>query len=149
MSGWTSDADLLPPVPGAYALLVEVRIPVTLPPRCVASELLPGRYVYVGSANGPGGIRARCRRHLRAEKPIHWHIDRLTVGAEPGRNLAVAFPGKTECTLAAALRSGLAEASPVLGFGNTDCKSCQAHLFDVGAHAEPEVILQVLSRIEA
>jgi Uri superfamily endonuclease len=34
------------------------------------------RYVYLGSAAGPGGLRP-VRRHLRADKTRHWHIDYL------------------------------------------------------------------------
>ena len=34
-----------------------------------------GYYVYVGSAFGPGGIKARVKRHLKRVKPFHWHID--------------------------------------------------------------------------
>ena len=42
-------------------------------------ELLtrPGFYVYVGSAFGPGGVRARVARHRRGCSRPHWHIDYL------------------------------------------------------------------------
>ncbi|MFL5280923.1 MAG: DUF123 domain-containing protein [Rhodopila sp.] len=33
-----------------------------------AASLLPGRYLYAGSARGPGGMRARLDRHLRRNK---------------------------------------------------------------------------------
>lgn len=38
-----------------------------------------GFYAYVGSAKGPGGLKARIRRHLRKIKKTRWHIDYLTV----------------------------------------------------------------------
>ena len=44
--------------------------------------LAPGCYVYAGSARGPGGIRARVRRHLRPDKTPHWHIDQVTAYAK-------------------------------------------------------------------
>ena len=47
-------------------------------PRFGKLTLAAGQYAYVGSAHGPGGLRARVGRHLRAEKPLHWHIDYLT-----------------------------------------------------------------------
>jgi len=55
---------------------------VTQPPECKSAvgdklDLLPGYYIYIGSAFGPGGVRARMLRHLRADKPKHWHIDYL------------------------------------------------------------------------
>ncbi|RMG54181.1 MAG: DUF123 domain-containing protein [Gammaproteobacteria bacterium] len=37
----------------------------------------PGWLVYVGSACGPGGLRARLARHARRRKPRRWHIDWL------------------------------------------------------------------------
>ncbi|NIP37734.1 MAG: GIY-YIG nuclease family protein, partial [Candidatus Dadabacteria bacterium] len=37
----------------------------------------PGYYIYVGSAFGPGGVRARVSRHFRKTKRSHWHIDYL------------------------------------------------------------------------
>src|SRR5690242_9815575 len=36
-----------------------------------------GWYVYVGSAFGPGGLKARTDRHKRTDKQKHWHIDYL------------------------------------------------------------------------
>ena len=37
----------------------------------------PGTYVYVGSALGPSGLRARTNRHTSADKKKRWHIDYL------------------------------------------------------------------------
>jgi Uri superfamily endonuclease len=53
---------------GAYLLLLNVVVPlcVTLPRRAPAS-LPAGRYLYAGSAHGPGGLRARLARHLRRD----------------------------------------------------------------------------------
>ncbi len=39
--------------------------------------LRPGCYVYVGSAFGPGGLRARVLRHVAISGKRHWHIDYL------------------------------------------------------------------------
>ena len=39
--------------------------------------LRPGCYFYVGSAFGPGGLRARVGRHVRETKSLRWHIDYL------------------------------------------------------------------------
>ena len=141
----TADPDRLPDLPGAYALLIRLTRAVDLPDRCVADRLPAGRYVYFGSARGGGGIRARCRRHLAAEKKIHWHVDRLTVGAKRGRVRAVAFPGLTECELVRRLLAAGTLAAPVAGFGNTDCRVCPAHLFSV---SEPVSWQQVVAALE-
>jgi len=37
--------------------------------------LQPGFYVYVGSAHGPSGLRARLAHHLGPGSRRHWHID--------------------------------------------------------------------------
>lgn len=94
-------------------------------PRLNNPVLDPGFYVYAGSAFGPGGIRARVGRHLRADKKPHWHIDFLSAQA-----VCVdvnTYPGGRECDLVAAL---LAEGAtvPVTGFGSSDCRDCAAHL---------------------
>ena len=40
-------------------------------------RLQPGYYAYVGSAMGPGGVRARLGHHLRIAARPRWHIDYL------------------------------------------------------------------------
>lgn len=91
--------------------------------------MLPaGRYLYFGSARGPGGIRGRCIRHFRRPKKTHWHVDWLT--AKAARMMVAAFPGLGECELVAWTQAagGTAIAIPVPGFGSTDCRRCAAHL---------------------
>lgn len=114
----------LPAVPGAYALLIVLDHPLELVlPGKPAAVLAPGRYLYCGSARGPGGLRARVGRHFRRGKPVRWHIDRLTEG---GRLTgAWVFPGGDECAVVASL-SGLPV--PVPGFGSSDCRTCASHL---------------------
>ena len=36
-----------------------------------------GNYLYIGSAFGPGGIKARLRHHLFSTAAPRWHIDYL------------------------------------------------------------------------
>ncbi len=117
----------LPAVPGAYALILWLNDatpvstaahgPGTLPPGC---------YVYAGSARGPGGIRARVRRHLRPAKSPHWHIDQITARAAIAR--VVAWPGGSECGLVDGLRAQTEIIFPAPGFGSSDCRHCPAHL---------------------
>ncbi len=117
----------LPAEPGAYLLLIELAAPLALGiPRLGAATLAPGRYAYGGSAYGPGGLRARIDRHLRAEKTPHWHVDRLTVA---GRVVGVrAVPGGRECDLVRELLERPGASVPVPGFGSSDCRACPAHL---------------------
>ncbi len=107
--------DTIPPLPGAYVLVIRLDTP--LPP------LAPGRYLYCGSAKGPGGLRARLGRHMRKGKKIRWHVDRLTeAGHVEG---AYVFEDGNECDLVARL-SDLPIPWP--GFGSSDCRRCQSHL---------------------
>ncbi len=87
--------------------------------------LSPGWYIYAGSAYGPGGLRARISRHLRKEKPIHWHVDQLTSQSEIQ---AIALPGANECDLVVRLLDSGAFTVPAKGFGSTDCRNCESHL---------------------
>ena len=68
----------LPSQPGTYALLLEATAKQDVPiGKLGVLHMLPGIYVYVGSALGPGGLAARVERHAPREKTLHWHIDYL------------------------------------------------------------------------
>jgi Uri superfamily endonuclease len=109
---------------GAYLLLVTLPdILLVARPGRSAVPLRPGRFLYAGSARGPGGLRARLTRHQRNTKTLYWHIDRLTLsGSVQG---AWIFPCGEECAIVAAL-AHLPVACP--GFGCTDCRRCASHL---------------------
>ncbi|MCB2102428.1 MAG: GIY-YIG nuclease family protein [Rhodobacterales bacterium] len=125
------DAETLPAGPGAYALAIALYAPMRLVrPRGAAWDLEPGWYVYAGSARGPGGIRARVRRHLKAAKTPRWHVDRLTNAG--GVALVLALPGGTECAVAEALLSRAGATQPAPGFGSSDCAACRSHLLSLG-----------------
>ena len=131
-----TDPDLLPAVGGAYLLMIRLEVPISLPKRFMGEPLPIGRYVYAGSAYGPGGIFARCRRHLRREKARRWHIDWLTQAAD--EILVLAFPGGDECALISRL-SKLADIRfPVPGFGSSDCRTCRSHLLQLHPHHTPD-----------
>jgi sugar fermentation stimulation protein A len=86
----------------------------------------PGYYVYVGSALG--GLGARLRRHLRRDKPRHWHVDWLREVADL---VAVAYrlgPERIECSVAERVAALPGATRPVPGFGSSDCR-CRSHLF--------------------
>jgi Uri superfamily endonuclease len=132
-AAFQSGPDALPAAAGAYVLAVELPHPlaIRLPGR--PEVLLPaGRYLYCGSARGPGGLRARVGRHMRRGKAIRWHIDRLT---EAGRVLgAWTVIGGDECALVAAL-AGFPV--PIPGFGSSDCRHCPSHLLAWPAEKGP------------
>ena len=69
--------------PGTYALVLSSRSTDLIQiGRLGALQLQSGSYVYVGSALGPGGVRARLAHHLKPSRRPHWHIDYLRAHTE-------------------------------------------------------------------
>lgn len=136
----------LPREGGAYALLVRLDEPLQLDiPRFRGHSLMPGYYAYCGSAYGPGGIRARVSRHLRADKPKRWHVDRLTASGSI-LQAGVVVSGH-ECKLAAAILS-LGGSVVLPGFGSSDCRRCTTHLVGLsGGHTLPAGIFDLVLRL--
>ena len=136
------DPRFLPAAGGAYALVIATHraVTITLAGREPA-ELPEARYLYGGSAYGPGGIRARVGRHLKGAKSIRWHVDRLSNAF--GVAAVIALPGGRECALLEEVRGWEGVTVPAPGFGSTDCGTCAAHLVML-----PET-LEVTDRIDA
>jgi Uri superfamily endonuclease len=135
MTEWEpSAADGLPRAPGAYLLLIEVTAALTLRVgRLGEFALAAGRYAYVGSARGPGGLAGRVRRHLSPARRPHWHVDALTALAPVVRIYAVASPEPLECAWVQSLLAQPGCTAPIPGFGSSDCRcGCPAHLVRVG-----------------
>ena len=127
----------LTPQPGWYALCLRLEHPERLHPgRLGELEFAAGDYVYVGSARGPGGVRARLGRHLRQEKKPHWHVDALTLVARVTACLVAlddrSNPGDgmpLECAWSQRILQLPLAGIPAPGFGSQDCRyGCQAHL---------------------
>lgn len=123
----TGDIEAIPETKGAYALLLRLDDPLDLSFRKTrTSRIEPGWFVYCGSANGPGGLRARLRRHVRRDKRLHWHVDQLTIAA--AEIVSIPVPGGDECDLVERLLRQTGFDIAVRDFGNSDCTSCQSHL---------------------
>ena len=90
-------------------------------------QIQPGYYIYIGSAFGPGGLRARLSRHFREQKNNHWHIDYLREAACPIGAWVCHDPEQFEHLWATQLGT-LEGFVAINGFGCTDC-ACQSHLF--------------------
>ncbi|MGB0749962.1 MAG: DUF123 domain-containing protein [Magnetospiraceae bacterium] len=119
--------DQFPPRPGAYILGLRLTVPLVpgVPPGAGLS-LMPGWYAYCGSAQGPGGLRARLRRHARWGKKVHWHVDRVT--QITGVSWALAQVNGDEHQLLAVLTDFPGVRVPIPRFGASDCRTCPAHL---------------------
>lgn len=113
-----------PDAAGAYVLVVSLPAPLAVRLGGAAPARLPaGRYLYCGSAYGPGGLRARLTRHFRTDKTIRWHIDQLTTEAVVLGAWALA--GRDECDCVRRLDF---LSAPIDGFGASDCLQCRSHL---------------------
>ena len=113
---------------GTYVLIFQNRKPTIIEVGCWGSlEIEPGFYAYIGSAFGPGGVRARVSRHLRLDKPRRWHVDYLRECAEPVFVWISYDSEHLEHRWAQSLID-MPGMKPIAGFGCTDCK-CLSHLF--------------------
>ena len=113
--------------PGAYGIVIRLQKLVQLEiGKFDRVELPNGLYFYGGSAFGPGGLKARIGRHVRAKKSLHWHIDHVT---SQGKFVALGVvENGNECDLVAAAIARECAAFPVPGFGSSDCRTCISHM---------------------
>jgi len=129
-------AERPPPRPGTYALLLRLQQYTTLEVgRMGTFRLQAGLYVYVGSARGPGGLRARLDRHTRDDKRPHWHIDAFTHECRVEGVCWVVDTERLECAWVQSLLKLAGSEAPIPGFGSSDCPSrCPAHLVEMAGN---------------
>ncbi len=60
--------DEAPSLPGAYMIAIELAETIVVKLGRAAIDLPARRYLYCGSAKGPGGLKARLSRHCRHGK---------------------------------------------------------------------------------
>lgn len=107
-----------------------------------------GTYVYVGSAFGPGGLRARLGRHVRTGETLHWHIDYVRAIAAVRGFCYAAASERLECRWSQALAACPEARIPVAGFGSSDCNAgCDAHLIWLPADAALSTVGAVLDEM--
>ncbi|HHY57337.1 MAG TPA: GIY-YIG nuclease family protein [Chloroflexi bacterium] len=119
-------ADALPAAPGSYLLILyaERSAEITIG-RLGSVQVIPGWYLYTGSALGPGGLRGRVRHHLRPVTRPHWHIDYLRQACTVTEVWYMLDARRWEHLWSTMLSQF---ASPIPGFGASDCR-CVAHAF--------------------
>jgi Uri superfamily endonuclease len=123
---------------GTYALIMRCRkLGRTKIGRLGDMRLRPGFYIYVGSAQGPGGIEARVARHRRRKKKLHWHIDYLRRHTALIETWTMGGTANREHDWAEALAVQLESAHD--RFGASDCR-CRTHLFYSADMPTPDMI---------
>jgi len=123
--------------PGTYALVLRNRKPGPLRiGRLGTVKLQPGYCVYVGSAFGTGGLRARIKHHQRIAAHPHWHIDYLRAACDLVEVWFTVEPLCCEHAWAKGVAQLPGAEVPLPGFGSSDC-DCDTHL--VSFHRPPAV----------
>lgn len=140
----------IPPQKGNYILIFQAQEDALILVGALGLQSFPaGTYAYVGSALGPGGLRARVKHHLRPSPKPHWHMDYLKpLVSWLAVEWAVSIE-RMECIWAQRLILA-GGTTPVKGFGASDCQNhCAAHLiyFD-SSTPRPREILQIDGHID-
>ena len=124
--------EALPDAPGTYVVVLRNTGRVGLRVGGLGRiAVAAGYYLYVGSARGPGGLRARVARHLRVSSQPHWHIDYLRQRADPLKVWLLAGPSAQEHHWAGVMDGARGIELAVPRFGASDCR-CASHLFFSG-----------------
>lgn len=114
---------------GTYALILENESSLDIRiGRRGNLQLIPGFYIYIGSAFGPGGIPARTARHKKIQHSPHWHIDYLRKHTDLTEIWFSYDTKKREHQWAKQLEQQSGIIVPMAGFGSSDCQ-CTTHLF--------------------
>lgn len=135
---------------GAYALHLRMSSPKIIQVGNLGMfRFTAGDYIYLGSALGPGGLKARLNRHVRGEGQPHWHIDYLRENAVMIGFCYLETELRQECLWSQTLAS-LPEASiPAPRFGASDCESggvkCPAHLISFGSGISTKDLQSILA----
>ena len=129
---------------GSYALVLAVKTPISIQVgRLGRFRFSRGYYVYLGSAQGPGGLSARLGRHLKTGKPLRWHIDYLRQQADVYDIWTLPGSRNYEHRWARLLSAAGGASMPVAGFGASDC-ACNTHLFYFRRPPETDPVLERL-----
>ena len=116
------------PKPGTYALiLVSDSHDIIQVGRLGPLQLKPGFYIYVGSAFGPGGLKARISHHKRLSKHHRWHVDYLRAETRLQGVWYTYDPVHREHQWAEVMLQMKDTSIPLGSFGSSDC-SCRSHL---------------------
>lgn len=115
--------------PGTYALVMRCSSDQQVEVGKVGRfHVRPGFHVYVGSAFGPGGLKARIAHHMKISARPHWHIDYLRSILLLNEAWYTYVAERAEHQWADTFSSLKGATIPMTGFGASDC-SCISHLF--------------------
>ena len=114
---------------GTYILLLKLIAPRKIRVGALGKySFEEGFYVYVGSALGPGGLKARLTHHINSSPNPRWHIDYLKSSAMMEEIWISICKKRQECLWSVRLREMIEMFQPARDFGSSDC-DCISHLF--------------------
>lgn len=141
MSGPTE----LPGDPGTYGLILLLARSTRIVVGALGVfDFAPGHYVYVGSAFGPGGLKARLGRHIAGNGRRHWHIDYLRRAASVEAVCFSTADDPLEHAWARALGNAPGAGLPAPRFGASDC-GCASHLIALPDSPTREFLTRILA----
>ena len=120
----------IPAVPGSYLIIGKLDNDIQLDSGPFSGQnLLPGHYLYSGSACGPGGLKSRISRHLNPETKRFWHFDHLKASLFIEEVLFSVNKISQECEFIKVVQTMEGVSFPLPLFGASDCRQkCPAHL---------------------
>ena len=114
---------------GTYALILSSRVDRPLQiGRLGQLHVRRGFYVYIGSALGPGGVRARVSHHRKPPARPHWHIDYLREVTQLEEIWVTYDLMRREHHWADLFKRMRGVSIPMERFGASDC-ACESHLY--------------------
>lgn len=117
------------PEPGTYALVLRcAKAAVVRAGGLGRLRLQPGFYVYLGSALGPGGVRARVAHHRKVSARPRWHIDYLRAHLKLERVWYCYDTRRREHQWAEVMKTAPGASPAMARFGASDCR-CDTHLY--------------------
>jgi Uri superfamily endonuclease len=120
---------VIKPKPGTYALILSCSTKIHIQIGSLRTMCLqPGYYVYLGSALGHGGLRARIAHHRKLSPKPHWHIDYLRAHTQIHGIWFSYDARRREHQWARAMLTMRGARVPLPGFGASDC-NCRSHLY--------------------
>ncbi|CAM3988927.1 DUF123 domain-containing protein [Psychrobacter arenosus] len=131
---WITESSQLPKAMGSYVLVMQLAEDKTIAiGKLGVFNLRAGRYYYVGSAMGAGGLASRVGRHFRADpdKKLRWHVDYLRAEMTLVGCWVWQSATRLECAIAqqlTELANDNESLSCIAKVGSSDCR-CSSHVF--------------------
>uniref|UniRef100_A0A7C2FDC7 DUF123 domain-containing protein n=1 Tax=Thermosphaera aggregans TaxID=54254 RepID=A0A7C2FDC7_9CREN len=124
-------------MPGCYVLALIISKNLEVRTRSSFFQIPRGVCFYVGSAKGPGGIKARVFRYLLRKDSEHWHIDYLLGYDEVflAGFYVISCSRGIDCEVEVA-KSLATKLQPIPGFGCTDKVGDVSHLYSCNLSLE-------------